>query len=83
MIVRKTPPKLKKGMMVESHEGILYEVMEVSDDYSEVEQFDDGRCAEDMEEYLPYDDAIYVVARAENGSFTVFCCSRDSMILGD
>jgi hypothetical protein len=78
-------PKLKKGGRAECYNGVTHDIIEVSNTYDEVAEYDStGACAADLEEYKAFEDAIFVAAKnISDGQSYVFICSRDSDILGD
>ena len=78
-------PILKKGEIAKCYNGVEYEIIEVSNEYNEVAGYDsNGICAADLEEYKAFDDALFIaVRRLSDRNYFVFCCSRDSEILGD
>lgn len=78
-------PKLKKGGRAECYNGVTHDIIEVSNTFEEVAEYDsNGACSADLEKYNAFDDAIFVaVKNLSDGQSYVFCCSRDSEILGD
>lgn len=78
-------PKLKKGGIAKCYNGIEHEIIEVSNDYDEVSEYDStGACAADLEEYKAFEDAVFVAVKSlSDGQHYVFLCSRESEVLGD
>lgn len=78
-------PLLKKDCIAKCYNGFSHKIIKVSNIYDEVSKYDStGACAADLEEFEAFEDAIFVAAKnISDGQYYVFCCSRNSTILGD